>query len=246
MNTDKTPNEMMQRHICPLLGSILIAILALIGPAATTTSAAATPTVRDEAHLFDDATLSQVTAAVREIRQKFDKDLTIETFATIPDILQPRFAAEDKNTFYEHWLRDEARAAKTDGIFVLIVKNPGRLQIGVGDKTKAKAFTYADRDEMRDLMLKDFRKAKFNDGMIAGAKFALERLEKNGAEPKKAAPGAPADPSPPPAKIQSAPAAPPASEPAPAEHATTRPAAAAPTTKSSTDVEPAKSIESNK
>ena len=181
---------MTPRNSLSLVGSLLLGLIVLIGIGSAQSLAVVGPAVHDDARLFKPATIDQVDVVVKEIHDKFDKDLTIRTFVAIPESLQPSFSAEDKESFYEHWLRHEARAAETNGIFILIVKKPGRLQIGVGNQTYTKAFTYADRDELRDLMLKSFREKKFDDGLVTAAHFVLERMEKNRAEPATAPPKA--------------------------------------------------------
>jgi uncharacterized membrane protein YgcG len=101
------------------------------------------------------------------------------TFDRIPDRQAASFAAKNKDQFYDDWLLEEARAAGTNGVFILIVKNPGHLQIGVGDSTRQHDFTFKDRDELTAMMLKAFRDKQIDQGVLDGAKFVLARIEKN-------------------------------------------------------------------
>jgi uncharacterized membrane protein YgcG len=156
-----------------------IVIVAALLFSATPASAAAKPVMRDNAHFFEPGTVEQVNTIVKEIKDKFGKDLTIETFAVIPERLQPRFTAEGKQQFYEDWLNREAVAADTNGIFILIVKDPGHLEIGVGKRTREKAFTFADRDELRDLMLKPLHAHQYDDAITQAATFVLQRMKEN-------------------------------------------------------------------
>ncbi len=94
-----------------------------------------TAEVHDQAAMFDAQTIEQVNGIIQEIKQKFGKDLGVLTVSAIPERDLPRLQAEGKETFYENWVRHEARDAHTNGVFILIVKNPGRLQIGVGNMT---------------------------------------------------------------------------------------------------------------
>lgn len=190
---------MMNRFIPNLRSALLLALLAWLPLAGGTASADApegTPTpvpeVRDEAHLFDAATIQQVNSVLQQIRQKYDKDLAVETFSEVPARLQTRLADEGKELFYENWIRQEARKAQTNGVFILIVQNPGRLQVGIGTVTSKKAFTPRDRDELRDLMLERFRQKKFNEAMVEGANFVLHRMDQNlGGGPMPALPALP-------------------------------------------------------
>ena len=131
--------------------AILTSILAGVGMARPE------PEVRDQAHWLDPATIEHVNSIVKEIRQRFGKDLTIATFDTIPDRQAASFTAKNKQEFYDDWLREEARAAGTNGVFILILKSPGHLQIGVGDSTRLHDFHSAkDRDGFNAMMLKAF------------------------------------------------------------------------------------------
>ncbi|MDB5331308.1 MAG: hypothetical protein JWP03_2459 [Phycisphaerales bacterium] len=154
----------------------LVAMLSLAGNRAR----AADPEVRDDGHFFTPATVEQANGIIQQIKQKFGKDVMVETFAQIPDKMKPRLAAEEKEQFYENWLRQEARSNGTNGIFVLIVKDPGRLQVGVGNETvRSKAFTPADRNAMRDLMLARFRENQHDQGLLDGLNFAFQRIDEN-------------------------------------------------------------------
>ncbi|HWE95861.1 MAG TPA: TPM domain-containing protein [Tepidisphaeraceae bacterium] len=154
----------------------IVAMLFLAGSRAR----AAEPEVRDDGHFFTPATLEHANGIIQQIKQKFGKDVTVETFGQIPDRMKPRLAAEEKEQFYENWLRKEARDNGTNGIFVLIVKDPGRLQVGVGNETvRGKVFTPADRDAMRDAMLARFRENQYDQGLLDGLNFAFGRIDEN-------------------------------------------------------------------
>ncbi|HZL35262.1 MAG TPA: TPM domain-containing protein [Tepidisphaeraceae bacterium] len=190
----------MSRMLRTMMQLRRLASLALLGVVLLAAPAGATapPEVRDNARLFDPPTIEKVNAIVQEIQQRFHKDLTIETFAELTEGQKQAIAAggkAGKEEFYEHWLRQEAQAAGTDGVFILIVQNPGRLQVGVGDVTRTRAFTIADRDELRDGMLKDFRAREFDKGLITGATFVLRKMEQNlGGHPPITRPGLPGNP----------------------------------------------------
>lgn len=152
--------------------------LALVFFLAPFSRAEAPPEVRDNAHLFDAATIERVNTIVQEIQQRFHKDLTIETFAELDPRQQEVLASVGKDKFYEALVRQEARAAGTNGIFVLIVRHPGRLQVGVG-RTSHQAFTSENRDELVRKMLADFHQKKFNEGIISGAKYVQQAMAHN-------------------------------------------------------------------
>src|SRR5260221_11448652 len=129
------------REIVALLS--LVALRSFAGAQAR----AADPEVRDDGHFFGPAAVEQASGIIAQIKQKFGKDANVMTFVQIPESMKPRFKAQEKEQFYENWLRQEARDSKTNGVFILAVKDPGRLQVGVGTETvPSKCFTPADRD----------------------------------------------------------------------------------------------------
>jgi hypothetical protein len=55
--------------------------------------------VWDEAHLFKLETLDQVNASLQQINERFDKDLMIETYASIPDDFKQRYTDQEREKF---------------------------------------------------------------------------------------------------------------------------------------------------
>ncbi|MDB5174122.1 MAG: hypothetical protein JWN51_2895 [Phycisphaerales bacterium] len=154
----------------------LFAVLSFIGA----TARAADPEVRDDGHVFGPAAVEKANGMIAQIKQKFGKDVNVETFPEIPERMKARFQSQEKEQFYENWLRQEARDSGTNGVFILIVKNPGRLQVGVGSETvRSKAFTPADRDALRNLMLARFNEKQYDEGLLDGVNFIFQRLDEN-------------------------------------------------------------------
>ncbi|MDB5354336.1 MAG: hypothetical protein JWN24_789 [Phycisphaerales bacterium] len=157
----------------------IVAVAALLSFAGTR-ARAADPEVRDDGHFFGPAAVEQANGIIGQIKQKFGKDVNVVTFAQIPESMKPRFKAQEKEQFYENWLRQEARDSGTNGVFILAVKDPGRLQVGVGSETvRSKAFTPADRDALRDLMLARFREKQYDQGLLDGVNFIFQRMDEN-------------------------------------------------------------------
>jgi uncharacterized protein len=154
--------------------ALVLGWLAAVGPAA-----AVTPEVKDEAGLFKAETVKKANAAVREIKNRYHKDLLIETFQTVPadkveEVKKMDRAARDQ--FFEEWMRERARAAEVDGIYVLITREPGHVHVGVGPKTREKAFTTSDRKKLSDLLVARFREKEFDRGLLAAVTFVNDTL----------------------------------------------------------------------
>ena len=153
--------------------------LAILFLAAGRLPAAAAPEVHDRAHFFKPDTIEKVNSVLLEIQKKVGKDLTIETVAAIPENLKAKFKSESSEDFFEHWTEQEGKRAQTNGVFILIVRNPSHFHISMGKTTRLKAFTLQDRDELRDVVLKRFRADQFDAGIVEAANFVLNRMERN-------------------------------------------------------------------
>jgi uncharacterized membrane protein YgcG len=145
--------------------------------------------VWDEAHLFKLDTLDQVNATLQQINERFDKDLMVETFASIPDDFKQRYTDQDREKFYDGWAIAEARQLGINGILILITGEPRHLHVVVGYDTRKVAFTLADRDELVSQLTAAFRTKQYDAGIVAGAKFVHDRMTKNMAAAASSRPG---------------------------------------------------------
>ena len=68
--------------------------------------------------LFQVDTLDAVNATLQQINERFDKDLMIETFASIPDDFKQCYTDEEREKFYDGWSIAEGRHwASTASLF---------------------------------------------------------------------------------------------------------------------------------
>jgi uncharacterized membrane protein YgcG len=135
--------------------------------------------VWDEAHFFKPETIVQVDQMLAGIHEKFHKDLMIETFASIPDDFKQKYQQDGKEKFFENWAASEGASLQLNGLIILVCGDPRHIQIELGKATRQKAFTEADRDELLRILTASFRSNDFDKGMISGAQFVHDRMEKN-------------------------------------------------------------------
>ena len=109
-------------------GLLLVALLVgeLVAPVPLK---AAEPRVVDQAQFFSKAAVEQATRKVQEIRRRFKVDVVIETFPSIPENMKAEYKPEEKKAFFLRWADARAAGEGVKGIYVLICKNPGHLQI---------------------------------------------------------------------------------------------------------------------
>ena len=136
--------------------------------------------VRDNGKFFTPEAIGQAENRIAQIRDKYHKDVVIETYAEIPENKKTAYTAETKNQFYADWLRERADSEHLDGIFMLATKQPGHLQVGASKQIlSAGLFTRDDRDNVRDSMLGSFKRKEFDQGLLAGVNMIATALDEH-------------------------------------------------------------------
>ena len=169
----------LRRHfaVFPLAVTLLLSVAATAGAE-----------VRDAAGFFSEDAVRQATFDLREAKQKYGKELLVETFPTVPADMQSQLSQLGKEQFFEQWARQRAREAKIDGVAVLVTKDPRYVHAVVGDKTRQRAFTVEDRKQLLDELLTAFRAERYDEGLLGAVKLFRERLARNLGQPAGAPP----------------------------------------------------------
>src|SRR5262245_19697303 len=82
----------------------LVGVLAVGAPAR-----AAAPQVTDRGAFFKPETVEEANRLVKEIKDLFERDVVVETFADLPADRTDRAKGSDRAAFYHDWARDRAR-----------------------------------------------------------------------------------------------------------------------------------------
>ena len=147
--------------------------------AAATHAFALNPEVKDEAKLLKPQTVRQVNETLRQIKQRFSRDLVIETYPAVPDDLKPELNEKGKERFFDDWGARRGKELDVNGVIVVVCMEPRYFNVMVGNQTQKTAFTRADVDELKQLLLKRLRSNEFDQGMTEASDFVLRRMEKN-------------------------------------------------------------------
>jgi uncharacterized protein len=144
----------------PKACGLLVALLMLVASAAH----AAAPMVNDEANLFSQSAITEANSAIARIYDHTapHKQVYVETLPTLPGDKQADTLAEQR--FSQH---------DTDGVLVLIVKDPHKLAVTVGQSTAAR---FHDGEGVRSVMLARFRHGDYDGGLLAGVRLLESRL----------------------------------------------------------------------
>lgn len=136
--------------------------------------------VHDRAGLFSKEAVRQADGIIAQIRKEFHKKgVVVETFAGIPENKQQAFKNEAHNLFYADWVNERTRQERVDGVYVLIVKKPGHVEVGVGEKTQERAFTLANRNELTKIFAGRFRAQQYDEGLLEGVRYVQDAMKAN-------------------------------------------------------------------
>ncbi len=132
------------------------------------------PEVRDSAGLFSPAAVQQADAAIQKIQKELGKELLIETFAGVPENRKADYS-RSREEFFTSFVRERAQAARLNGIYVLVMKEEPphrmRIQIGLGEATRQRAFLASDRDQLVRVLQASFRENKYDEGLTSAVAF---------------------------------------------------------------------------
>jgi uncharacterized membrane protein YgcG len=147
-----------------LTATFLLGLLGFGGPVQ-----AATAEVRDEANFFSADAQTRAEKIIKEIGQRYKKDLLIETMRQVPADKREEANSSDekaKRRFFANWAIQRARAEGLNGIYVLITREPGHVEIAVGNQTRT-VFPDEARQRLSQLLLDHFRRKEFDEGLLA-------------------------------------------------------------------------------
>jgi len=163
--------------------SLLIALLLMplcVGAAdaqlATTQPAAR---VVDPAHVFSAEATDRAARLIDEISQRHHKDVLVLVYLSIPEDKDAEFQTKPRDQFFADWSKELGKQHQLNGVLILVVRQTGRLEIAVGNQTLQQQFTTSDRDKLRDLMLEHFKEHRFDQGLVQGLQFVLQRMWEN-------------------------------------------------------------------
>jgi uncharacterized protein len=180
-------NGSNSRWKCSALASVLCLI----------TATASAAEIRDDAKLFGPDVVAAQQTRLDRIERSAHHGVTIETYSTLPqgraeDV--EAMSSRERAQFYSDWLKQRAKAARAEGIFVLITKEPGHVEVGVSSKLQSAGYSHTSKKRLVDTFLAAFRAKEFDRGLTD----AVSLIEKDYAQLKatgvatRSSPNAPA------------------------------------------------------
>src|SRR5437868_6306901 len=112
----------------------------------TAAELAAAEYIHDEASLFSAAARERAEENIERLVERFHVEIVVESFAEMPAKWQEqrKTAADDK--VMAQWAQE--RAAKRDGVYILICREPMLVQIVVGAAAVERGFSHNDGERL--------------------------------------------------------------------------------------------------
>jgi hypothetical protein len=140
---------------------------------------AVAPEIKDEGKFFSADAVKKADAAVRELYGKYDKDLLIETVASVPaaDVEKvKKMDAKERAKYFLKWARERAKARAANGVYVLVSKQPPRVETFITRKARS-TFDAKFRKKLAGAMIEQFKDKHFDEGLAAAVKVFKEHLD---------------------------------------------------------------------
>lgn len=151
---------------------------AMISLALARPALAVAPVIKDEGRFFSADAIKKADDRIREIARKYDTDLLVETFESVPaDQLEKvkSMSGKERSDFFHRWAQERMKEAVVKGVYVLVCRNPTYLYIDITPSARLALDDDAFR-KLRQLLLEDFRAKKYDEGLEAAIKFVEQRL----------------------------------------------------------------------
>lgn len=134
--------------------------------------------IRDQGGFFSDKALAQGNEAIRNLRQRYHRDVIVETYKSVPPELAEGVNlkdAKEKDKLFATWAKDRVKASGRDAVLILICKDPTMLKVEALPDNKW--FDQADAEALKDGFLTDLKDRKFDKALADGLAVVSARLE---------------------------------------------------------------------
>lgn len=149
------------------LGSLL-AVLAAGLVAVPSAACAAPPPVKkktgvlhvyDGGSVFSEAAIDRGKVAMSKTAFDHETVLTVDTHATVPKDRKLPDEVGERAKFFESWAKSAASGDRAKGVYVLVCRSPGYVQVLVDKATRDRGFTAENEQRLRDMFLTAFKDA---------------------------------------------------------------------------------------
>ncbi|MFO0926603.1 MAG: TPM domain-containing protein [Gemmataceae bacterium] len=155
---------MYRRFVSPVLLTVAL-LLGSTGPA----RAVYPPPLKDDGKFFGKEAVDKANRKIRELYEKYRKDVIVETLATLtPEQEKMAREEDDRGRFFAKLTLDRSRELGLNGVYILIVKKPRYLRIHMDPETQKTTFSAASRTKTLTAITEKFKEGSFDAGLLAG------------------------------------------------------------------------------
>jgi uncharacterized protein len=143
------------------------------------TAGAVSAAINDEGEFFTDAAKKEADAKIAALHKKYKHDVKIETFKEIPADRKkewnPNASKEEKEKFFNAWAVARARDLEVTGIYILISRQPGHVEVEVGKWEEKTGFSSTERKKLTDILVTRFKEKEYDKGLLEAVEYVDER-----------------------------------------------------------------------
>ncbi len=134
--------------------------------------------IKDEARFFSAEAVAKANEEIKQIAHRYGKELLVETYAAVPEADAARVEAMDakaRDAYFTDWAKQRERAEKTNGVVVLICRQPTRIIVGVTGGAREQ-INAEEAKAIRAGLLERFRAKQFDEGLADLTRRVRESL----------------------------------------------------------------------
>jgi hypothetical protein len=124
------------------------------------TSAPGTLNVFDEGKLFTSAGIDKAKSAMNGTTFNHGLTMTIDTYGSIPEDKKASYSKDKEEPFFRSWAQELAKNDKARGIYVLVCRSPGYVEVIADRETRDRGFKHEHEVKLKNTLLASFRSAK--------------------------------------------------------------------------------------
>ncbi len=134
--------------------------------------------IKDQAHLFSPEAIKKATEELRDVSQKFHREVMVETYPQVPANDRDKvreMKREERSTYFRNWASQRLRSDALNGALILICKEPSHLQVQFSGHVRS-IFSEKDTEKIVQLMVARFRDKEFDAGLLDAIRYIRDKL----------------------------------------------------------------------
>jgi hypothetical protein len=109
--------------------------------------------------LFSDDGIKRAESAMHSTQFEGGMMMTVDTYPEIPADKKAGYKEENKARFFNEWAKQRAGDDKAKGVYVLICRSPGYVEVIASNTTRDRGFSSEDKNVVRDTFINAFKDA---------------------------------------------------------------------------------------